>query len=86
MLECHWKSTFGVECLGCGFQRSVISLLEGNIVESLKLFPATIPLLVTLIYTLLHIGFSFKHGARNIIILFATSATLMVVHLILKFF
>ena len=77
MLECSWKSHFGVECFGCGFQRSFVLLMEGNFWESIVLFPATIPILLLFVYTGAHLIFKYKNGARNIIILFSTSAALM---------
>jgi hypothetical protein len=37
---------------GCGFQRSLIALLQGDISQSLHYYPAAIPLLLTAIYTI----------------------------------
>lgn len=59
MLPCAYKSIFGIDCPGCGFQRSVIALLKGDLSESLSLYPATIPLLFTCIFLLLKIKFNF---------------------------
>ncbi|MCT4582002.1 MAG: DUF2752 domain-containing protein [Flavobacteriales bacterium] len=84
MLKCHWKETFGVECMGCGFQRSLMALLEGDFLTSLSLFPATIPLLFTFVYTVAHLIFGYQKGARNIIILFSFSAFLMLANFIYK--
>lgn len=86
MVECHWKSTFGIECFGCGFQRSMMALFKGNLIESILIFPAAIPLLITLFYTLLHLWFKFKNGARNIIVLFSFTAFLILLNFILKHF
>lgn len=84
MLDCHWKQTFGVECPGCGFQRSVVSLFKGNVVESMELFPATIPILFTFVFLILHLIFKFKWGARTLIISFATSAGLMLISYVMR--
>lgn len=84
MLECHWKSTFGVECPGCGFQRSVQHLLEGDLWNSIVLYPATIPILFTFIYTVAHVFLKFENGARNIVISFSISAGLMLGNFIYK--
>lgn len=46
-LPCPFKYLTGIDCPGCGFQRSLLALLKGNLQLSLKLYPATIPLLVT---------------------------------------
>jgi hypothetical protein len=86
MVDCHWKATLGIECFGCGFQRSMIALFEGNFIESILIFPAAIPLLITLFYTLLHLWFKFKNGARNIIVLFSLTAFLMITKFVLSHF
>lgn len=65
-LTCPSKYLFHIDCPGCGMQRSVFALLEGNISESFALYPATIPLIVLFIYTGLHILFGFKRGAAVI--------------------
>jgi len=84
MVECSWKSHFGVECMGCGFQRSFVLLMEGNFWESIQLFPATIPIILVFIYTGAHLIFKYKNGARNIVILFSTSVGLMLGNLVWK--
>ena len=53
MLPCSWKETFGIDCPGCGAQRSLAELFRGNFLESLYLFPALIPLLITLVLSAL---------------------------------
>jgi len=45
MIPCPYYFYFGVECLGCGFQRSLISLIHLNFVLSFRFFPGMIPLL-----------------------------------------
>lgn len=55
---CMTKLLFGIDCPFCGFQRSVIALLKGDLSVCVTLFPALIPLLLTgltaLIYLKLH--------------------------------
>ena len=56
MLPCQYKQLFGIDCPLCGFQRSLISLLEGNIKESIIQYPAMLPLILTLwIFIVLYI-------------------------------
>lgn len=40
MLPCLSKTLFGVECLGCGFQRAFLLLLQGHFVAAFKMYPA----------------------------------------------
>lgn len=84
MLACSWKKTLGIECPGCGFQRSVVKLSEGEFYNSFLLFPATIPIILTFLFLLFHLKFNFKHGAKILILLFSTSAFLMLISFVLK--
>ncbi|HEY0177932.1 MAG TPA: DUF2752 domain-containing protein [Pedobacter sp.] len=52
LLPCPFKYLTGHDCPGCGFQRSVLALLRGDFKESLHLYPATVPLLVTVALSL----------------------------------
>src|ERR1700733_4148884 len=47
LIPCPFKRLTGVDCPGCGFQRSIIALVRGNFNESFHLYPAAIPLLLT---------------------------------------
>lgn len=47
MFPCFFQRFFCIDCPFCGFQRSVIALFQGDIVKSVTLFPALIPILIT---------------------------------------
>lgn len=81
---CYYKKQFGFECFGCGIQRAFIELLKGNIVESIKLYPALIPLILTLSTLALHLKFKFNNGAMTIKILFIITASIIVVNFVYK--
>lgn len=49
LLPCPFKYLTGHDCPGCGFQRSLLALLRGDLKESLHLYPATIPILLTFV-------------------------------------
>jgi len=86
MIECHWKSTYGIDCFGCGFQRALNLLLEGNLIDSFKMYPALIPIIFTLIYTALHLKFKFNNGARFIVIFFSSSVVIMLISYFYKLY
>ena len=46
-LTCSFKEVSGIDCLGCGMQRSFVSLLRGDIYESVLYYP---PLLFLIVY------------------------------------
>jgi len=50
LIPCPFKYLTGVDCPGCGFQRAVIALVQGNFHQSFTLYPPTIPLLIFFSY------------------------------------
>ncbi len=40
MLPCLNKKLFGVDCLGCGMQRSLLFIAKGEFVDAFKMYPA----------------------------------------------
>ena len=46
LLPCPFKYLTGLDCPGCGFQRSVLALFKGDIQQSFSFYPPTIPLLI----------------------------------------
>ena len=77
MLPCLNKQFFGVDCMGCGMQRSISLLLHGEFVEAFKMYPAiyTLILLFALIVLNMFKKFNFSHkvvvtlGIINLIII-----------------
>lgn len=84
MIPCSWKEQFGIDCLSCGAQRSFIELIGGDLLESILLFPALIPFLGLVVFTILHFIFKFKHGARVILVLFSICVFLMILNFVIK--
>lgn len=84
MAPCFYKKHFGIECPGCGMQRSFIELLKGNFWESLYIYPALLPTFFLLIYLILHLIFDFKHGAKILKYSFIFTVSIMVINYIYK--
>jgi hypothetical protein len=85
MGSCIYKRFLGIECPGCGMQRSIIELLKGHFAESFQIYPALLPLFFTLFFLVLHLIFKFKQGALILKISFIFTALTMIVAYILKF-
>ena len=49
MQPCSVKALTGLECTGCGIQRSIVLLLKGELWSSIKMYPALVPLILTVI-------------------------------------
>ena len=52
-LPCAYKQFFGISCPMCGFQRSLLLLLNGDIEQSVIMFPPLIPLLIVIGITIM---------------------------------
>lgn len=77
MLKCSWKETVGIDCPSCGAQRSFVELMHGDLLESIRLFPALLPLMAVVILTIIHLIRPLGKGPEWITRLFLLSAGLM---------
>ena len=84
MMPCVFKNFTGYDCPGCGIQRSFLALLQGNLYKSFALYPATIPLLVLLLFGVYQGKKPIKHGAKIIFGGYIIVAIIIVVSYILK--
>jgi Protein of unknown function (DUF2752) len=65
-LPCIIKKTLNIDCPGCGIQRSFIALLKGEIVKSLQLYPALIPIIVFLSIIILNHKLNFLKSGKMV--------------------
>lgn len=86
LFDCPFKKNFGIDCFGCGFQRSFVLLFEGKFLESFKMYPATLPLIILWITLIAHLVFKFKHGAKAIQYIFIICVIIIVINYIYKIF
>ena len=72
LIPCPFKAITGIDCPGCGFQRSVMALLQGHLDASLHLYPATIPLIATGAFTIIEarLGFDQKGYLKKTLYIF----------------
>lgn len=84
LLPCLNKKLFGVECLGCGFQRAFLFLIKGDFVAAFKMYPAIYSLLILGIFALLHWKYKFKKGRKIIIALAVINLVIIVVSYSIK--
>ncbi len=85
-MPCQWKSLTGIDCFGCGMQRSIIELLKGNIWESIQAFPALIPLIVSIFLLIVHLSFNFKRTLLYFKISIIFTFVLMFINFFYKLF
>jgi len=85
-IPCPFKKLTGIDCPGCGFQRSLLALIKGNLRESILLYPATIPLLITSLFVLFAV--KLKMDNRDMIkkTLFITTGSIIMISYIVKIY
>lgn len=84
LIPCPFKKLTGLDCPGCGFQRSFLALLQGHLNESVKLYPATIPLLLIAIYTLIDARWTMDRTNYIKKTLYISTAIIIIVTYIIK--
>lgn len=84
MLPCLNKQILGVECPGCGLQRSISLLFEGNFLAAWQIFPAIYTLILFLGVVLLNGFYKIKYANTLIIGLAITNVILILTNYILK--
>ncbi len=62
MLPCINKKIFGVDCLGCGMQRAISLLFQGEFKAAFYMYPAIYPLLLLLVFLGFNSFMKFKYG------------------------
>ena len=83
-LPCTFKKYMGICCPGCGFQSSFIELLRGNILESIKIYPALLPILITILSFFVQLKLNTKFGALIVKSFFYLSLALILINFILN--
>ncbi|MEZ4799226.1 MAG: DUF2752 domain-containing protein [Flavobacteriales bacterium] len=86
LLTCPFKACTGMDCPGCGLQRSLIKLLEGDIPGSIEMHPAGMLYPALLIMTGLHLRFQFKNGSKIITWTFILTVTITLINYIIKLY
>ena len=83
MLPCLNKKLFGVECMGCGLQRSMALIFKGYFVDAFYMYPAVYSLIILFLCIGVNIFFKFKHSNKIIgTLAIITVATIIISYII----
>jgi hypothetical protein len=82
--KCIFKHHTGYDCPGCGFQRAFIELLKGNFIESLIIYPALIPIIITSFLFFSNIFFKIKKGALILKYSFIATIAIIIISYLIK--
>lgn len=86
MLPCMNKQLFGVECPGCGTQRAIAFLLEGEFWEAFKMFPAIYTLALFFIVLGLHFLDKSRNYTKSISILTIINGVVIITSYLIKMY
>ncbi len=84
MLPCLNKKLFGIDCLGCGMQRSISFLIKGEFASAFYMYPAIYPLSLLLLFSTLNIFIKFKNDTIIKTSLIVISVLTIIVNYIIK--
>lgn len=83
MGSCPWQK-IGLDCLGCGMQRSIILLLKGEFIASFFMYPSLCTLVIMFIFLPIHLKYKVKNGHKILIILFVLNILITLVNYFIK--
>ena len=84
LLPCLNKQIFGMECYGCGSQRAVLLLLDGEFTAAFRMFPAIYSVLILLIFILINLFYRFKYDFSIKIGLILLNAAIIIINYAIK--
>lgn len=69
MIPCLSKKLFGIDCPGCGIQRSLMHIIHGDFITAFHLYPAIYTMIFLAGYILLNLKMKFKYAHKIILTL-----------------
>ncbi len=86
MLPCLNKQLLGIECPGCGIQRSVALLFKGEFIEAFYMYPAIYTLILLFAFLFVNAFQSVKYANKIIIGLAITNIAIILINYLLKLY
>jgi hypothetical protein len=84
MLPCLNKTLFGVECPGCGMQRSISLIFQGQFLAAFKMYPAIYTIFILALFLIFNLFVKFKHDYKVKMGLIILNVLIVVVSYIFK--
>lgn len=85
MLPCFTKQYLGIDCMGCGIQRSLALILNGDFIAAFKMYPAIYTLLLFFAVVGVHLFFKFSYTPKLIRNLAVINIVIITISFINKF-
>ncbi len=83
-LPCLFKTAFHFDCPGCGMQRSLVLFLKGDIINSFKMYPALVPIILLFGFLILHLSKKINSGTTILKYLYFFCAGIILLSYIYK--
>lgn len=84
MLPCLNKKIFGLPCPGCGIQRSLYLLCEGEFTAAFLMYPAIYPVILLLLFLGLSLFVKFRYAYTIKLMLLGITVSTVTVSYLLK--
>nr|WP_299035356.1 DUF2752 domain-containing protein [uncultured Tenacibaculum sp.] len=84
MLPCLNKQFFGMDCLGCGIQRALSLISQGEFVAAFKMYPAIYTLLLLAFVVGINFFYKVKYAQKIISILAIINIIIIVSSYVIK--
>ena len=84
MIPCLTKKLFGIDCFGCGFQRSLLLVFQGKFVAAFNMYPAIYTLMLFAGFLTLNIFYKFKYAEKIKLILVVLNVVIIVTSYFIK--
>ena len=84
LFTCYFKYYLGIDCPGCGIQRSFVALLKGNVSESVHYHAALIPFIITIILLLVQLKIKHVNGGKWVMWAFIVTTSITVIQFIVR--
>ena len=84
MLPCLNKKLFGIECLGCGMQRSLVLVFQGEFLAALKMYPAIYTIIILVLFIIFSFFKKFKFSQKIKMGLIILNAIIIIISYFIK--
>lgn len=84
MLPCLNKKLFGIECLGCGMQRSLVLVFQGEFLAALKMYPAIYTIIILVLFIIFSFFKKFKFSQKIKMGLILLNAIIIIISYFIK--
>jgi hypothetical protein len=84
MLPCLNKKLLGFECMGCGGQRALALLLQGDFIAAFYMYPAIYTLIPLFLTVGINLFYKFRYANKIIKILAISSIAIIITSFLIK--